>query len=99
MKKTLLAFFFLFAGSANAAILTFDDIATDITGDVGTYQGYNFSTDLDYFDMTMAGLSANSGDYAVTNNGITGTGRRSQHGDFTFGGLYALDYSGSSTGK
>lgn len=55
MKKLLVGIFCLFVGSANATILTFDDVPVGSTqntyGDIPTYQGFNFSSGLDWIDL------------------------------------------------
>ena len=55
MKVLLIGFCCLFAVSANATILTFDDVPGGSTqnnvGDMPTYNGFDFSFTLDWIDV------------------------------------------------
>jgi hypothetical protein len=102
MKKfthlLLSALFVLASQTASAALLTFDDVpGGSIQGEFGnmpSYQGFDFSSTLDWIDVASEASSfnygAHSGDFALVNNesGI-GTVIESSAVDFTFGGLWA----------
>ncbi len=84
------------AASANASILTFEDIpGGSIQGSAGnmpTYQGFNFSATLDWWDLVGSSWNygAHSGDFALLNNhGGIGIVTDAGGADFTFDGLWA----------
>jgi len=80
----------------SAAILTFDDVPggsiQDTFGDMPTYQGYTFTSTLDWIDVVDStwNYGAHSGDFALINN-ETGAGLiiEASTTDFTFDGLWA----------
>jgi hypothetical protein len=97
MKKSILALLLLgCSASANAAILTFDDIPggsiQNTYGDMPTYQGFDFSGTLDWVDLVQSTwpYGAHSGDFAILNNNYgVGTITKNDLSDFTFDGLWA----------
>lgn len=98
MKKTFLALLLLgCSASANAAILTFDDVpGGSVQGGVGnmpTYQGFDFSYTLDWIDLGATSwwsFGAHSGNFGILNNyGGVGTITKNDLSDFTFDGLWA----------
>ena len=96
MKKIALAAMLSFFGAtANAALLTFDDIpgqANQQYGHAETYQGFAFNRTLDWINLVDMywTLGAHSGSYALLNNyGGAGIVTKVGGGDFTFDGLYA----------
>lgn len=102
MKKTILALLLLgCSASANAAILTFDDVpggsVQDTYGDMPTYQGFNFSSTLDWIDLVGSpfwSFGAHSGDFAILNNNYgVGTITKSDSSDFIFDGLWAKQWA------
>ena len=80
----------------SAALMTFDDVPggsiSGSYGDMPTYQGFNFSSTLDWIDVvnSSSNYGAHSGDFALINN-ETGAGIIIEAGtmDFTFDGLWA----------
>lgn len=107
MKRLLLASLLSVAGmTANATVLTFDDIpgvAQNSYGAIGTYAGYSFtstsSNRLDWIDTvgSLWNYGAVSGDYTLLNNvGGTGIIAAIGGGDFTFDGLWARVWGGQS---
>lgn len=102
------------AGTANASVLTFDDIpgaAQNRNGAIGTYAGYVFGStgdlnQMDWIDTVTTNEFYNrgavSGDFTMLNNyGGAAVIRKAGGGAFTFGGLWAenwLDWD-SSTGS
>lgn len=102
MKKfyQLLLLTVLGTGSAQAALLTFDNIPSgSIQGGLGqvqTYQGFNFSFTFFWFDLVGSGwpYGAHSGDFAVVNeSGGVGTITKTDLSDFTFDGLWAKKWN------
>lgn len=88
------------AGSANAAILTFDNVPGGSTqnsyGDMPTYQGFNFSFTLDWIDLVGStwNFGAHSGDFGVLNNNSgVGTVTATDGSDFTFDGIWAKQWA------
>lgn len=85
-----------FSQSISAAVLTFDDVPggsiKDSFGDMPIYQGYSFSSTLDWIDVEGPSYyyGAHSGDFALINN-ESGAGMivEAATSDFTFGGLWA----------
>lgn len=100
-SKLFLLLSFLFASSAQAIVLTFDDIPGGSTqnnfGDINApYQGFNFSSTLDWIDLVGSGWSygAHSGDFAIlNNNGGVGSITKADLSDFSFDGLWAKQWS------
>lgn len=100
MKKSILALLLLgCSASANAAILTFDDVPggsnQNTYGDMPTYQGFDFSGTLDWLDLVQSTWSygAHSGDFAILNNNYgVGTITKNDSSDFTFDGLWAKQW-------
>jgi hypothetical protein len=96
---TLLAFS---CQTLSAAVLTFDDVPggsiageygdMPAFGDITTYQGFTFSSTLDWIDVvnSSSNYGAHSGDFALINN-ESGVGLviEAAETDFTFGGLWA----------
>ena len=84
--------------ASSAAVLTFDDVPGGSIkgsyGDMPTYQGFTFSSTLDWIDVedpsTSRYYGAHSGDFALTNN-ESGAGIiiEASTTDFTFDGLWA----------
>lgn len=103
MKKSILTLLLLgCSASANAAILTFDDVPggsiQNTYGDMPTYQGFDFSFTLDWIDLVGPGwpYGAHSGDFAILNNNYgVGTITKSDLSDFTFDGLWAKQWGTS----
>lgn len=101
MKKTILALLLIgCSASANAAILTFDDVpggsVQNTYGDMPTYQGFDFSFTLDWLDLVQSSWSfgAHSGDFAILNNNYgVGTITKNDLSDFTFDGLWAKQWA------
>lgn len=101
MKKTILALLLLgCSASANAAILTFDDVPggsiQSSVGNMPTYQGFDFSFTLDWLDLTQSAWSygAHSGDFGIlNNNGGVGTITKSDSSNFIFDGLWAKKWA------
>lgn len=103
MKRLLLASLLSLAGvTANATVLTFDDIpgvAQNSFGSVGTYAGYSFNSTLNWIDTVGSSWNygAVSGDYTLLNNyGGVGVIAAIGGGDFTFDGLWAKVWSSQS---
>jgi len=80
-----------------SVILTFDDVpggsVQNQAGDMPTYQGFNFSSTLDWVDLVGSpswNFGAHSGDFGIVNN-LAGVGvvTAADGGDFTFEGLWA----------
>lgn len=94
VKGLILGLSFCLFSSVNASTLTFDDIpgsSQNSYGGVGTYEGFSFSSNLDWIDVVGAyNYGAVSGDFALLNNysGI-GTITEQSGADFTFDGLWA----------
>lgn len=98
--------------SANAAVLTFDDIpgsAQNSWNAIGTYSGFTFgainsgSNRLDWIDTVGSSwnFGAVSGDFTMLNNyGGTGIIKAANGSDFTFDGLWAETWAnaGNRTG-
>ena len=87
---------FLCAGSAHSALLTFDDIPggsiQGTYGDMPTYQGFGFSSTLDWMDLVGSNwpYGAHSGEFAIlNNNGGVGIITKADLSDFSFDGLWA----------
>ncbi len=104
MKKLspLLLLSFLFASPAQSSILTFDDIPggsiQNTFSDMPTYQGFNFSSTLDWIDLVNSSwnFGAHSGDFALLNNyGGVGTIISADSSDFSFDGLWAKQWGTS----
>jgi len=112
LSKLLLLLSFLFASSAQAIVLTFDDIPggsiQDSVGDLNApYQGFTFSSTLDSIDVVGVpwwNFGAKSGDFAILNNyGGVGSITKTDLSDFSFDGLWAKQWatapeSGGSAG-
>jgi len=90
-------------GTANAAVLTFDDIpgvAPASYGAIGSYAGYTFGSTgdtsrLDWVDTAgeLYGRGAVSGSFTMVNNfGGAAVIRRDGGADFSFGGLWAENW-------
>ena len=108
MKKQLIglgvaALMFGGAGSADATILTFDDIPggsiqNSVGHDFSPYNGFNFSYTLDWIDLVGStwDYGAHSGDFGILNNhGGVGTITEVSGADFTFDGLWAKRWATS----
>ncbi len=105
MKKYLLLVLIgLFVGSANATLLTFDDIQGGSTQNswshVGNYKGFNFTVPLAWIDVVDSGwnFGAVSGDFALLNNGSSSSSpyniiTEQTGADFTFDGLWAKKWN------
>ena len=102
MKKssTLLLLSFLFASSAQAEILTFDDIPGGSIhgwagGNMPTYKGFNFSDKFVWIDLASSWrYGARSGDFALANNnGGAGMITSANSSDFSFDGLWAKKWA------
>ena len=101
-------FAFLLMGAtltANAAILTFDDhpdVASNSTGDILNYGGFDFSQNLDWIDAVGGwDRGSISGNFTmVNNNGGVGVITEQGSNDFTFDGLFARTWAttGNRTG-
>lgn len=85
--------------SASATVLTFDDITggsfQNQYGDMPTYNGYNFSSTLDWLDLVGSNWSygAHSGEYGILNNNSgVGTITKASGADFYFDGLWAKQW-------
>lgn len=96
MKRLLLATLLAVAGiSANATVVTFDDIpgqSPNTYGNMPTYKGFNFSSTLDWVDTVNSNwnFGAHSGHYTIlNNNGGIGVITAADGSDFTFDGLWA----------
>lgn len=96
MKRLLLAALLSVAGiTANATILTFDDIAGQSLGNYGdmpTYKGFTFNSTLDWIDTLGSSWNygAASGHFTIlNNNGGMGIVKAADGSDFTFDGLWA----------
>jgi hypothetical protein len=107
MKKILCSAFLLSTSlTANAAILTFDDIpggSIQNTADsMSTYKGFNFSNTLFWGDLvdSIWNYGAHSGDFAIVNN-FSGTGVITEENgaDFTFDGLWAKRWGTNDSGS
>lgn len=86
--------------TSTAALLTFDDVPggsiQNDYGDMPTYQGFNFSSTLDWIDLVDStwNYGAISGDFGLVNNdGGTGIVTEANNADFTFDGLYAKKWN------
>ena len=84
---------------SNAGLLTFDDHPAAYQNgyaDVGNYNGFNFSTNLDWIDTVGSSYNYGSvsGDFTLLNNN-TGVGIISDENglDFTFDGLWAKKWN------
>lgn len=84
------------SNSVNAVTLTFDDVTggsiQNNYGDVTNYQGFNFTSNLDWIDVEGSSWNygAHSGDFALLNNDYgTGIITEANNADFTFDGLWA----------
>ena len=102
MKKLILSCALaLSALSANATVLTFDDLPTsrqNALGRIGTYGGYNFSNTLYWIDTVGSSwnFGAKSGEFTMLNQeGDFGTVTAVGGADFTFGGMWARAWEGS----
>ena len=94
------------AGSAQAAVLTFDDIPgveQNSYGEIGSYGGFDFSSDtgmsMDWIDTVDSrwNYGAVSGDFTMLNNyGGNAIIKSSTNQNFTFDGLYARIWSSGS---
>lgn len=94
MKKMIGLLFCLAFGSANAALLTFDDISDGSTpiGNVSTYKNFNFSSNLVWIDVvgTPRNYGAVSGEFGLLNNeGSIGVITAATGASFSFDGLWA----------
>jgi hypothetical protein len=98
IKKLTLLLFLLPTFSANATLLTFDDIPggsnPNSFGSMPVYQGFNFSPNLFWIDVADTSpwpYGAHSGEFGIFNNDKVGTGIITEAGgdDFTFDGLWA----------
>jgi hypothetical protein len=96
MKRLLLATLLAVAGiSANATVLTFDDIAgqsPNTYGDMANYKGFTFNYTLDWVDTADSNwhYGAHSGLYTIlNNNGGVGIIAAADGSDFTFDGVWA----------
>lgn len=108
MKKLILSSVLaLSALSANATVLTFDDIPGGSNQNswnaVNTYKGFSFTTNLHWIDTVGSGwnFGAVSGDFTALNNyGGAGTVVAADGGDFTFDGMWARiwAFGGERTG-
>lgn len=100
VKGLILGLSFCLFSSVNASTLTFDDIpggsVQNTYADVGTYEGFAFSSNLDWIDVVDStwNFGAVSGDFALLNNnsGI-GTITEQSGADFTFDGLWAKSWA------
>lgn len=88
--------------SANAVVLTFDDVPGGSTqggaGDMPTYKGYNLSFTLDWIDLVGSNWSygAHSGEFGILNNNSgVGTITKATGADFFFDGLWAKRWATS----
>jgi hypothetical protein len=97
---------YLLAGSANAVVLGFDDIGVNNSyRDVASYQGFDFSMNLDVIDIGPGSNwsdtgPAVSGDFAVlNNNGGTGIITRTDGGNFSFQNLFARTWFTGNQGS
>ena len=88
--------------TSTAALLTFDDVPggsiQNDYGDMPTYQGFNFSSTLDWIDLVDSSWNygAKSGDFGLVNNDPdTGIGivTEANNADFTFDGLWAKKWN------
>ena len=87
--------------NVSAVTLTFDDIAggsiQNTFGDVTSYQGFNFTSTLDWIDVEGSpswNFGAVSGDFALlNNNGGTGIITAADSSDFTFDGVWAKSWA------
>lgn len=93
-------------GSANAATLTFDDVpggsVQNSVGNMPTYQGYNFSSTLDWLDLSGSSWNygAHSGEFGIlNNNGGVGTITKADGSDFLFGGLWAKRWANNNANR
>jgi len=84
------------AASAEAGLMTFDDVpggsVQNTSGDMPTYQGFDFSFTLDWIDVEdpILPYGAHSGDFAILNDdGGVGIITDALGADFTFDGLWA----------
>ena len=99
IKKLTLLLFLLPTFSANATLLTFEDIPGGSNpngfGDMPVYKGFNFSPPLVWIDVASTSPSpygAHSGGFSIFNNdkfSDTGIITEAGGGDFTFDGLWA----------
>jgi len=99
IRKLTFLLFLLPTFSANATLLTFEDIPggsnPNSFGSMPVYIGFNFSPDLfwiDVADTSPAPYGAHSGEFGMFNDSrFVGTGIITQAGggDFTFDGLWA----------
>lgn len=90
------------AGSAHAVSLTFENVPggsiQDSYGDMPTYNGFDFSSTLDWIDVESPSwpYGAHSGDFVIlNNNGGTGIITEQSGADFTFDGLWAKAWATS----
>jgi len=85
--------------AANATVLTFDDhqdVQQNRNGHVGTYNGFNFSSNLDWLDTVDSSWNygSTSGDFTLLNNyGGVGIITEENGEDFTFDGLSSRVWS------
>ncbi len=101
MKKIILSavLSLSLAQAANATLLTFDDHTNaqqNSYGDAGNYNGFNFTTNLDWVDTVGSSWNygAVSGDFTLlNNNGGVGLISDENDSDFTFDGLWAKAWS------
>lgn len=97
MKRILLAALLSIAGlSANAAVLSFDDIPTSSPNNVGdmpaAYKGFVFNATSDWIDTIGSGWNygTHSGEFTLLNNdGGPIVVAAADASDFTFGGVWA----------
>ena len=100
----LMAVLFAAVGQVRASILTFDDVPggslQSSTGDMPPYQGFIFSTQLDWVDLKgpinyARNFGAHSGEFAIHNSSWSGLMViEDQNGDdFTFDGLWAKKWN------
>lgn len=100
MKRLILATLLAVAGTtANAAVLTFDNIggqSQNSYGDINQYNGFNFNSTLDWLDLVGSSWNygAVSGDFGMlNNNGGMGIVTKVGNADFTFDGLWAQTWA------
>jgi len=100
---TAVAVLMLLMGTAQATLLTFDDVPggsiQDNCGSMSIYRGFDFTTDpraaLAWIDVEGSpwNFGAHSGDFALLcNNTYVGIVSDAGGADFTFGGLWAKVY-------
>lgn len=102
MKRFIgtLAASLMVATSSGALTLSFEDVPGGSVdgqyGDMPTYQGYNFSSTLDWIDVVggVWNYGAHSADFAIlNNNGGIGSVTAADNSDFKFLGLWAKHWA------